>query len=333
MFKNSVDKLNEREVIIELVTMLNNANFEVVLQGAISLNKLMNPLGYITNHGEVAMFCANLVRGLNGLIFNGIINKLLLVLSMDFSYSNLNLLYMTLKIFCRFINISTFLLELHNFSKSNELGFTKSIENEITSLKDFVDGELIPKLIGRINSGLEISNVTINNITSILALIISKRGMQQMNQIFTETNFMTFVLRKIDILISQEVINYTDWYNELRKSLYYCVYTAYLISTLKENYSTYFDMINTTLNKLLVVADNLRNAFFMIDDQVFQFYYFIFIGFITKRTNFDDKSFSARAQSVVTKNLNLLVRPYLFYVKSIVNSKSKQDTMSFIVKD
>lgn len=330
MLKQTIEKLSDSAVINELVSGLNNINLEVVFSTVVNLNRMLKPYELISSHYEISNLIPEILLTIKNLAGNGVIDKLLFYLNYDFSLLNAKFVYSILKIFKRLLNISLYILELHIFSRANDLNLTKNLDNDIAHLKDFVDSVLVSKIIGKLNIMFEVENTKVVNAAFALALQISKKSIQQMTIILTETNFFNALLTKIETIFTFKdlpMYNMMESYiSEMRKCIFYCIHITQNICTIKDNYSTYYSTLSFALNKMLVVAENLKE-FFYTADAIFQYYYLILVGFLTRKTNFEDKFFVFKAQEAVAKNLGVLIRPFIFYIKNCLLSKFKKDAL------
>jgi hypothetical protein len=323
-----VEKLTSNDYIVELINSLGSVSIEIAVQGLKSLNKLLAAFLYITSHYDIVNHLQGIIVCLNNLGINGIVDRLLYILNTEGiaakAYS------LVLKIIKKIIMVSNYLAELNSYSKTNELGLTKNLDNEINGLKEYTDN-IIQKVVDKVGifNGFESQT---SNASLAMCLMISKRSANHFNVIFTQTNFFNMLLTKIDYILVSNNFTY-ELICEARKYIFYCLYLTEMISTNFNNeiYSTHYDLITMILSKLLQVAEGLKGIVFHLNDSFIQIYYLLFLGYLTKRTNFDDRSFIIKAQEVVTKNFTLLIRPYIFYIKNILLSKVKKDPLSLIV--
>jgi hypothetical protein len=302
------------------------------MNGVRSLNKLLSAFIYVSSHYEIVNHVQGILLAINNLGVNGLIDRLFYILQ-QFDNNVVPQYYApVLKVFTKIINISNFINELHSFSKANELGYTKNLDSEIPNLKDYVDN-IIQKILLKINT-LNTSDAVLYNISFSLCLLIARRNVNFFNVIMTQTNFLPVLINKIEFLAVSNEFSF-ELICETRKYIFYFLYLSDIISTryitTNELYSSYYDIITNILNKLLQIAEILKNIFFFSNDSFIQIYYFLFIGYLTKKANFDDKFFLPKAQELVTRNLNLLIRPYMFYIKNILLSKVKKDALNILV--
>ena len=337
-FKESLQKLNDNFIISEFTNYFNNTDYHSICVNIQNLNKILSSFSHVSNHFEILNFIPEILIAINNLAVNGIIEKLFLFLDSQLFLNNLFITKRILRIFYKIINVSTYVIELHNYSKSNELNYTKKLKTEITNLKEFVQVDVIPKLIGKLNYFLDSDDLQIKNITFRISLSIARKNLSFADLIFSGTNFLNSLFKIFEAFVNSPsysgvilLNNTSDVLSELRGYMLYSISIAFIVSQNRENFSNYYTMIGTVLNKLTILAENLRNLFFTIPDTAFQSYYLIFLGIITKRNNFDDKNFVAKAQEIVMKNFQLLVKPYVFYIKNLLLTKFKKDAIFIIV--
>jgi hypothetical protein len=338
-FKESLQKLNDNFIISEFTNYFNNSDYHSICINIQNLNKILSAFSYVTNHFEILNFIPEILIAINNLAVNGIIEKLFLFLDSQLFLNNLFIIKRILRIFYKIFNVSSYVIELHNYSKSHELNCTKNLETEITNLKEFVEVDVIPKLIEKLNYFLDSDNFQIKHISFRISLSIAKKNLRFANLIFTETNFLNSLFKIFEAFVNSPsysgvilLNNTSDVFSELRRYTLYSVSIALIVSQNRENFSNYYTIIGTVLNKLTIIAENLRNLFFTVPDLAFQSYYLIFLGIITKRNNFDDKNFVAKAQEIVMKNFQMLIKPYLFYIKNLLLTKFKKDAIFIIVR-
>jgi hypothetical protein len=333
--KGALQKLIEVEVLRKIQSDLNSSSLEEVFNMIIYFNKLISVFNQVSSPFEIYNSVAEIILVINNLINCQILEKIFLIYSMADSPANLYVIYRSIKIFKKLISICQNLFELHNFSNLNDLNYTKGYENEIKFLQEYFDNQLIPSIIQKINYFFEHENKEINNSAMILALQILKRDGAFINMIINQTNFLNCLLKKIQNILSgdnQSDINNLNPQVEIKKCLVYCIHLSHLVITIKDNLSSHFVLINSMLNKMLHVADSLRDIFFSTSDYIFQYYYIVLVGLLTKRTNFDDRVFLLKAHEVVNKNILILIRPYYFYIKNLLNSKVKKDVLQILAE-
>lgn len=336
--KSVLQKLSDAEVLQKIQSDLNSSSLEDIFNMIIYINKLLSVFNQISSPFEIYNSVGEIIVTMNNLIGFQILEKIFLVYSMADSPANLYVIYRSIKIFRKLMNIFQNLFELHQFSVLNDLTYTKGYENEIKKLQNYFDVQLIPSIVQKLNYFYEHENKEINNSAMILSLQILKRDGVFINIIFNQTNFLNTLMKKIQNILSGENwpnssnINNLNPQIEIKKCLVYCIHLTHLLITIKDNLSHHFVLINSNMSKMLQVAVSLTDSFFLTSDYIFQYYYIILVGLLTKRVNFDDRVFLIKAHEAVNKNIMILIRPYYFYIKNLLNSKVKKDVLQILAE-
>ena len=56
----------------------------------------------------------------------------------------------------------------------------------------------------------------------------------------------------------------------------------------KDKYISNYEVIDSIFNKILIFVQNYLDIFLTIDDNYIRFYYLILLGFVARKTNFDE---------------------------------------------
>ncbi len=326
-------QLNNNDLTDNIQSGLNNQNYETVYQTVIYLKGLLKPFQYVSSPFEIYNLIPQIISVYNNFAFKGIFERLLWILDIQYNFDNSIVIVNLLKIFRFLIHINSHLINLHSFSSQNNLCYTKGHEEVITKLNEYIDLNIISKLILKLSFLFASDLPNISNNTLKLCLEIMKKNSYMMNLIYSQTEFFSFLMKRIEILTDSNIIfqisknsNINTFY-ELKKCLICCVNLMVITTNMKNEYYEMNGIIN---NKILWVAENFKE-YFVISDRNFQYYYLILAGLLTKKTAFDDKFFLPRAQEILTKNLYYLYRPFTFYLKNYLLSKIKKDSLNLMV--
>ncbi len=326
-------QLNSNEWTDSVQSGLNHQNYETVYQTVIYLSGLLKPIQYVSSPFEIYNLIPQIISVFNTFALKGIFERLLWIFDIQYNYANSIIIVKLLKIFRLLIHINSQLFNLHIFSFQNNLNYTKAHEEVIIKLNEYIEVNMISKLILK-SSFLFASDLPdISNNTLKLCLEIMNKNSYFMNLIYTQTEFFSFLMKRIEILTDTNImfqISKNSNINtsfELKKCLICCVNLMVIITSMKNEYYEMNGMIN---NKILWVAEIFRE-YFIISDRSFQYYYLILVGLLTKKTAFDDRFFLPRGQEILGKNLYNLFRPFSFYLKNFLLSKIKKDYLTLLV--
>ena len=332
-FAQMIDTMNNKEIINEIGNyLLTTTN---LFKGLTAIKKMIKPINYITAHFSLVNFITPIMEGLKIQAANGIFENILIILNSIFNDTSdsSEYLYILLKIIKSLLYLSNYLNEISDFCSTNNLNYLNNSSIDIKYFLEYINGKVIPTVVPKLNMCLNNDMFKVAQCAILIILEISKKGMEWMRGVITNSLFLDYLIAKTKNFVLTTTI--TD-YNFINIILFSCIGIMEKIIICKEFSKDILDFVSTTIEKMNMIAGGLAEKFFVINNELTQSLFLVFLGLLSFKGNFDDRIFILKfiEMKIINKSQNnQMIYPFYFYIKCLLKQTQNKTSILGLISE